>query len=450
MLLRILRDTLRPPKDEPDGAEAESARGEELFPDAPERSVVVIIYGPSRSNPFHGMSVLFQEELARRGLYCHAVEWGAAVWSNPQFANLIFDRKVRYCISWAGVGASIETTLAGKQENVWAASKTPLFKLMGDHPAYFLDLHRSPSSLFVNVYGFQEHRDFFTRNLSPKGYSAIVPLVHLDPLPPSDIDFEAKKQGKIYFLKNGNDPEALRRRWQARLPSKVAGALLALSEELLASLPVERSWTIEERVVRYFADLGIDVAGRTKFLSLYIAQLDDYMRRVKSAMIVQSLLDFPIEVHGEKWEHIDFSGRRATLVPYGDYTRSKELIREALAVLDMSPNTYSLPHERFVRCASRHTLCLTNHSEYLAREFAPLGQPLFDFTPDSIRATVGAALEDPHGHVEAGRRIGAEFKRRHSLDDLFDFFDMLAEQIGVQEGGDPMIQEFFSWPPQFV
>jgi len=421
-----------------------------MFSNAPERSVVVVIYGPSRSNPFKSMAGVIAAECSRRGLQCFAMDLWESPWPNPEFDALYHGNKIRYGVAWGGIGAAIEVPTGDKQRNVWDAGKTPLFKLMGDHPAYFLDLHISPYSTFVNTYGFSEHRDFFLRHMDVKGYGAIVPLVAIDALEPAQLDFEAKKKGKIFFLKNGNDPEALRQAWRDRLPPQVAESLLAMGEELLASLPHERSWEIENLVVRHFAELGIDIADRLKFLSFHIAQLDDFLRRVKSNMIAESLLDFPIEIHGECWDHLDFSGRRAQLVPFGDYTRSKQLISEALCVLDMSPNTHSRPHERFLRCASRHTLCLTNQNDFLAQQFGPFGQPLFDFTPDSIRESVSRVIADPAGHVEIGRQVGAEFTRLYPEGGLLDFFEMMTAQIRVQEGEDPLIQNFFSWPPKWV
>jgi hypothetical protein len=444
MLLKLIRGALAKPE-----AQGESPQATEpLFPDAAERSVVLVSFGPSRSNPFASMAEEMTRAYAERGLHCHLVDMLNTQWPNPPLENLFLENKVRYGVAWAGIGAEMELSADGKTVNAFAATDTPVFKMMGDHPAYFLDLNVSPHPTQVNVYGFAEHRDFYLRHLRTRAYGAIAPLTQIDPLDESVLDFAAKRGGKIVFLKNGNNPEALRQAWRARLPGSAADILLAMSEELQAALPGRRSDDTEGLVVRHFAGLGVDIAERTQFVAFYVAQMDDYLRRVKSDMITRSLLDFPIEVHGENWEHIDFSGARARLIPFGDYTRSKQLIAESLAVLDMAPNTHHQPHERFLRCASRHTLCLTNRIEVLEREYAPLGQPLFDFTPDSIRAVVSRVYDDPAAHVEAGRAIGSEFKRRHAPRALVDFYEMMADQIAIQQGPDPQIQRFLVWPPK--
>jgi hypothetical protein len=446
MLLNLIKGALGKPE-----TQAESPlQGQHLFPDAAERSVVLVSHGPSRSNPFASMAQALSLSFARRGLHCHLVDLLTLPWPNPALENLFLEGKIRYAIAWGGIGSELDMQVGEKRINAFAATDTPVFKMMGDHPAYNIDLSISRHPVQVNVYGFAEHRDFYMRHLQGRGYGATIPLMQFDPLEEAQLDFAAKRGGKIVFLKNGNSPEGLRQAWRARLPASVADMLLAMSEELLAMLPDRRADDVETLAVRHFASLGLDIAERTQFICFYIAQLDDYLRRVKSDMIARALLDFPIEVHGECWEHIDFSGRRAKLVPFGDYTRSKQLIAESLAVLDMAPNTHQQPHERFVRCASRHTLCLTNRIEVLEREYEPFGQPLFEFTPDSIRAVVGKVYDDPAAHVEAGRRVGAEYKRRHSADSLIDFFEMMADQIAVQQGPDPAIQPFLVWPPRRI
>jgi len=447
MLLKLIKGALAkaPPGA---GAAAAAVSPASPFPDAPERSVVVVAFGPSRSNPFINMAKIMAEAYARLGLYCHVVDMLTAPWPNPELESLFLNRQVRYGIAWGGIGADMELNLDGQARNAWGLTNTPVFKMIGDHPAYFLDVNVSNHPTAVNLYGFVEHRDFFMRHLQTQGYGAIAPISQIDSLEPEHLDFKAKQGAKIVFLKNGNAPEDLRRAWRARLPASIANMLLEMSEELHATLDTTHAGDLETSVVGYFAGLGIDVAGRTKFLAFYIAQLDDYLRRVKSTMITTALLDFPIEVHGECWEHIDFTGRHAKLIPYGDYVKSKQLISEALAVLDMSPNTRHQPHERFVRCASRHTLCLTNRIDYLEHEFAPFGQPMFDFNPDSIRATVGAVLDDPGRHVEIGRLIGVEFKRRYSATQLIDFFEMMSDQVQLQQGPDPQVQRFLVWPPK--
>ncbi len=441
MLIKILKSAFeKPPEDI-----AEEANP---FPGAGERSVVVVVHGASRSDPFKNLAHMLTSQYSAKGLHCHIIDMFNQPRPYPGLEAMFQRNQVRYGIGWGGIGADLGLPADGQEVNAWMATNTPFFKMIGDHPAYFLDVNVSPASNFVNVYGFAEHRDFFVRHLNPRGYAAMNPVTALEPLDAAAIDFRAKQGGPVVFLKNGNDPEGLRRAWKLRASASVARALSEMGEDLLATIATEREWRIEKTVVDYFLGRGIDISAKLEFLAFYIAQLDDLLRRVKSRMIAESLLDFPIEVHGESWEYLDFTGKKAKLVPYGNYARSTQLITEALCVLDMAPNTRSQPHERFIRCASRHTLCLTNQIDILEQDYGARGQPLFDFTPDSIRSHVSTVLENPARHVEIGRAVGAEFERRNSRTALVDFLEMWADQMALMSGDDPQIQGFLVWPPK--
>jgi hypothetical protein len=442
MLINILKNAF-----EKKEAAAPSANP---FPDAKERSVVVVAYGVSRSDPFKAMAAALTEVYAGLGLHCYVMDMLNTSWPNHALEEMFAADQIRYGIGWGGIGW--DATLMPPDMpsmNAWATTRTPFFKIIGDHPAYFLDISTNLGSSFVNIYGYPEHRDFFVRHIN-QGFGAVVPLQPIDPLEPGELDFKAKESGPVVFLKNGNDPEGLRRSWRSRMPPHVAKALLEMSEDLLSTLPREREWRIESMIVKYFDAIGLRIADKVKFLAFYIAQMDDYLRRVKSQMIAESLLDFPIEVHGECWEHLDFSGRKAKLIPYGNYVRSSQLMKDALCVIDMPPNTRSYPHERYVRCASRYTLCLTSHNDLLEQQFAPFGQPMFEYTPDSIRAHMAAVLENPARHVEIGRAVGHEFARLYPRNGLVHLMEDLADQIRVQEGDHPGLQGFLVWPPKKI
>jgi len=349
---------------------------------------------------------------------------------------------------FAGFGAELAGTADGVRRNFWSLCRTPFFKMLGDHPAYFLDRHYHHSDYLVNVYGYPEHRDFYAR-IAPGRPAAVPPVAPIDPLDAKEIDFDAKTRGKVYFLKNGNDPEALRAKWRERLGELVARTLLELSEALTPSSEFDVTCVDIERIAtRHVAErLYFDLSTDVRLLALYVAQLDDYVRRVKSTLIARAVLDLPVEVHGELWSHVDFEGRRAKLVSSGDYFVSRELLRGALAIIDMSPNSALGLHERFVRAASRHTLCITNDTPAIAPVHSNATAATFRFSADSIRDRVAWALEHPEAAVALGASVGEAFGARHSTDDLTNFFDGVTQHFHVVARGNPFIQDFFVWPP---
>jgi hypothetical protein len=416
-------------------------------PQTGQRDTVVTFLGSTRSRALDGYLAAWGPLIERRGWKHRIVNGGNAGEVERMFADGLAGT-FAFAYGFAGMGTELEGTTQSGARSFWSLARTPFLKILGDHPSYFLDRHFDLSPYSINVYGYPEHREFH-RRMAPGRPSAVMPLAAVDPLPAHTVDRETKKRGKVLFLKNGNDPEALRTRWRDRLPPLVARVLLELSERLTpsATQPVTCE-DIEHAAVEHVMErLGFDLSSDLRMLALYIAQLDDYVRRAKSTMIVRALLDLPVEVHGELWSHVDLAGKRAQLVPSGDYFVSRELMKDALAVIDMTPNSERGIHERFVRAASRHTLCVTNDTPALRQQFPEATKAVFAFDPDSIRDRVEWVLSHPGEAVDLGLEIGARFAARHPEDQLIEFFAGIAEHYTLLADGNPMVQDFFVWPP---
>lgn len=453
MLTSVLKTMLlRPaaneaPRQKPDSGQRPESVVLPLHPMTGRRDTVVTFLGRTRSRALDGYLAAWGAMLGRRGLNHRVVNAGNPAEVEGMFADALAGT-FAFGYGFAGIGADQEGVTDGAARSLWSLSRTPFLKILGDHPAYFLDRHFDISPFTINAYGYPEHQDFH-RRIAPGRPSALMPVAPLDALPESAIDPETKRQGKILFLKNGNDPEALRTRWRDRLPELVARSLLELSERLAPSATNAVTCADIERVaIDHVMDrLGFDLGSDLRLLALYIAQIDDYVRRVKSTLIARALLDLPVEVHGELWSHVDFAGRQAKLASSGDYFASRDLMKGALAVIDMTPNSDLGLHERFVRAASRHTLCITNDNRAVRERFPEATQATFAFDADSIRDRVSWALDHPADAVDLGRRVGVSFAARHREEDLADFFEGIAQHFQLLAHGNPMIQDFFVWPP---
>jgi hypothetical protein len=69
----------------------------------------------------------------------------------------------------------------------------------------------------------------------------------------------------------------------------------------------------------------------------------DSSQTLKAEMVAKALLDFPVHIRGAGWDHVDFSGGRASYVNACNYNESRDLIRHSLGLIDMSPNTALSP-----------------------------------------------------------------------------------------------------------
>ena len=370
--------------------------------------------------------------------------------ATAQLGGVISKGNIEFVFTFVGMGADLRgTTSDGKEGNLWEALRVPLISVNGDSPAYFFDRHVMPGPMFACLYAYPEHHQLRKRLPEVRGLVGVVPHVVLDPTPKSAIDFSRKEQGKLLFLKNGNDPEKLLVAWREALPDSVFLMLADLAGELAGNLQGDVGNDIDALVVAYFQNRGLDIDAMWNLRLFFIAQLDDYLRRLKSTLITESLLDFPIEVHGFNWEHVDFTNKRAKLVSFADHNASRGLIRESLGLLDMSPNTGLAPHDRPMRAFGMHTLCLTNDQEYFRRRVPQLCDAFtFRFEPESVQSKVADVLAHPRRYIDLGIEVASAIHQGHEPEVFGQFMIDLAKCLKLEGASRfPSLQPYFAWPP---
>jgi len=332
----------------------------------------------------------------------HCAEIVLIDFRNPEWQR-DFDAAARepiwFGISPFGGGELINTT--GGAISPWASAGIPFVRLYGDLPAYFPVKHAQHFSNSINAYGHAEHQAFFVRWMEPKAPTVWLPLFPFDAVPIDSVSLAAKENsGLVVFPKNGNSPDALVDYWVASLPVSIATVLKGAAEEAVAR--IDSTLELAKLILEHFAHLSVDISGQKRLLLFLVAQLDDYLRRMKSTMIARSLLEFPVTIRGVNWDHIDFEGKRARRDPDSNYARTRNLLDQAVAIVDMSPNTECGPHDRVLRAAGRYTAFLTNRSRFFSENFSDADTFTFRFEPDSIRDRVDLALSRPRDMVAKG------------------------------------------------
>lgn len=346
---------------------------------------------------------------------------------------------------WAGLGGK---TGDGEEVNFWEANRVPYISLSGDSPVYYFVRHIMPSPWHACLYVYPEHLELRRRLGKTPTISGLVPPIPIDLTDKRDIDFRKKESGKLLFLKNGNDPEKLIQIWRESVPPATFIALTDLAGDLVNSITTDIGCDIDALVTKYFLAKGWDISEWRNHRLFFDAQLDDYLRRVKSVMIADVLADFPVEIHGFNWDHFDFSRRRATFVPGGDYTRSRANIVDALGLVDMSPNTQLAPHDRPMRAFGLCTLCVTNEQRFFTDNFANADMFSYRFEKDDLSAKIADVVSHPKRYVELGLEVAEHFRRDRHPHDLAQFMLDTASHIRLANGPRPAgLQDFFIWPP---
>ena len=357
--------------------------------------------------------------------------------------------EVKLVYSWVSMGLGIKVRQQdGLEVDLWQDLHLPFITFHGDSPAYFFDRHVVPDSKFVTIYGFDEHRELRKRLPHVNGPLDTLWPPALDEVPLGQLDFEKKKNGKILFLKNGRDPAWLRQLWASCLEPRLLQAINALASELESDLDNPAHNQIDDLIVRYFNDLGFDIESLLKLRLFFIAQLDDYLRALKCTRMAEALMDLPVEIRGNNWEHLDFTGKKATYIDECDYSKSAGLIRETLGLIDISPNTATRPHDRVMRAYGAHTLCLTNEQQFLY-ELPHEERLSFRFEKESLQQQVAYLLDHKAAALEMGVEVAEAYKTKHpriaAVTKMLEYASFVKlDNLRQRPTGS---QDFFVWPP---
>jgi hypothetical protein len=410
---------------------------------------VLFLSGTTRGATLEGIGRSLGQDFQALGMECVEV---SLVAEGPQLLEKLkrvnFE-EIKLVYSWASMGVSVRFKDSdGKEHDLWSELGIPFITAHGDSPAYFFDRHVVRDSKIVTFYAFTEHCELRKRLPQLNGLIGTPWPTPLNEIPIDKLDFEKKKNGKLLFLKNGKNPVQLKRFWSSCLEPCLLRAILDLAAELESDLDNPANIQIDDLITRYFHDQGFDIERLFKLRLFFIAQLDDYLRAVKSTRIAQALMDFPIEIRGNNWDHLDFTGRKATYIDECDFAKSTELIRNSFGLLDVSPNTVSRPHDRYMRACGAHTFCLTNEQDFL--EELPHRERLsFRFEKEDLQQKVACLLENKAVALNMGVEVAQAYSAKHPREELpikmLEYASLARlDNLRQRPAGS---QDFFVWPP---
>ena len=372
----------------------------------------------------------------------------------PKLQAALDTKDIYFAFSLAAIGRDILLTDAyGNSQTIWHNRNIPFITIHGDSPAYYFDRHVNESANCATLYLYREHYHY--RKQLPKliGLFGLCPVFPFDPVPFESVDFKAKENGKLYFMKNGGDPEQLKALWKAKLPPAVADILLEMADGLAGNLETDLGGDLDALLLAFFQSKGMDITHLTHLRLICNAQLDDYMRRVKSTMIAEVLRDFPVEIHGMGWDHLDVSGKPCKLVTRVDYLASHQMMRNGLGVIDMSPNTQSGFHDRLSRSFSAYTLCVTNEQQSITEMMGGVvPKSCYQFNRESIADTVADVLAHPKQYVELGIEMARAFAQQMPESAAVSQLIYIADTLRLASRTEPMLdlQDPLFWPPKSV
>lgn len=358
-----------------------------------------------------------------------------------RFFKVMSSGKVKFGMTWCGLGQDLKVGLkSGGDVNIWEEFNIPLLKFQGDMPAYYIERHMDIPSNSVLIYGFDEHLAVHD-SIFPASQcvAAVVPPCLFYDTTQSELDFAARKRGQLYFFKNGKDPNQLIRYWEEGLPTELGKHLRNIASELLSFALEPGRLQIYEVIVNYFADQKIR-PNNINLLCFFVAQMDDFLRRIKSTMVAQALLPFPVVILGEGWGYLETAGAKATVARSQHPGLTENLYRSQLGIIDMSPNTDTNGHDRMCRAAGTYSFALANQTTWLNELSPAMNDAGYRFEFESIQDAVNIALNNPDNCIELGREYGQSFREQNHPDVFLDRICELAELAKVNNARPPGCQ----------
>lgn len=370
---------------------------------------------------------------------CRSVDWNA----------------VEFVFSFCSMGMDIQSLdSSGSPHNIWDLLGVPFISIHGDSPAYFFDRHIVPSSLFVTLYSYEEH--YRSRTLLPERKGIIKPIspIILERIPSNKAkSHKGEYPSELVFLKNGGDPAKLVDFWKSRIyPSSryIYNALMEISSEIESNLDIATNDRIEDAIEGYFwsREIDLDEYNLLNTKLFLTAQIDDYIRRVKCTKVANWLLDFPVHIVGNNWEHIDFSWGKVLYENECNFRKSNQIIANALAVIDLSPNTSSSPHDRVMRSFGAKTACISNLQKF--HDILP-GSELttYSFNKDSLQNAISYAIGHPGEIIDCGIEDAESYDEKFPSSGLAKSMLEYASLARFNQTKQRIegLQEFFVWPP---
>jgi hypothetical protein len=373
--------------------------------------------------------------------------------SNPDWFEKfkeMLNEPIWFAASYFGSGQEIAMSQSGKSGNLWDMAGIPFVRFFGDIPAYFPDRHMEQFANSINAYSDIDHVAFYRRWFRSPCLSVVHPRILQDPAPVDQVAWKAKLNGKIIFPKNGNPPLQLITYWREQLPPPICHALESIAEECIGKDLLNHAPHFDDRVLAHFSSLGIDASAKPELVCFLVAQLDDYLRRIKSTMIAEALLNLPVIIRGRNWEHVSFEGKAATYDPESGSAETVALIDHSPAVIDMSPNTVHSPHDRICRAVGRNTAFLTNSQEYFDSTLGALAPKCtFSFELEAIQSMVEHFVLHPKDAIDLGveqsKLLRPALSEANYLNSILGAVDSVSFSKGSRPPG---TQGFLSFPPK--
>ena len=398
------------------------------------KNKIIILGGHGENDSINGLMRGYIPLFEARGFEVFNYNLSDQSWNRQQLIEVLQSKEVLFALTYLGFGQniSIVTEENGNPKNIWEFFNVPLLKWQGDIAAYLLERHIAIPRNAVNLYPYEEWFYYWKNWIVPTDYSLtrIIQPFPLYSIPLSTVNRKQRLQGKLVFHKTGGNPDSIIEKCKQQLPNSIFSLFKNMCEILISKEYVQKpSISVGDLISTFLVNQGISARISPKLFHFLAAQLDSYSRCVKLTLVVNSLLDFPIVIHGRGWEYIDFSNTKAQNLPPINYEESTDIFLNQFGVIDISPNTSDSPHDRIWRAAGSYNLCITNKQAWIDK-FVGFENLMYEFNKESIQETVSNILKNPEESQEMAIAFGERFRlvwtEQKAVDQLIEIAELVS------------------------
>ena len=324
---------------------------------------------------------------------------------------------VGFALTMSGVGA--DATVDGKL--LWDVHKVPLFNWCCDHPCYFPIRQVLRSPYLLHGYVFPDHARYNFRHFRSNG---VAYAVHLG-IPPRSIFPRAPLQvhdrnGRIMFTKSGRDTNEMEARWR-NYGSEISHILFAAAEELLHR-PTGDFIPVLQRIAE---PRGLFIDGNSSMAMALIGELDPYIRFRRANLVMQSVLQYPVDVYGTGWDHIAWDGARARYYGAMPWKSMVEQLPGYSGCLSTNPLIDESVHDRVFFALAAGVPPISDSNAFSRTNMPGLERYAFAFTPEQIGQAVNTVLAEPAAAIQrtedAWQALSGPFGLRRSVSQIAQF-----------------------------
>ena len=375
------------------------------------------VYGHSEGQVLENFGKQIAPELASFGITLLTVDMTDAASFSKNIIELAQQNPL-FVFGYAGIGSKIDVSGNGLQANLWEQFGVPFISLYGDSPSYMMEiLHIQKSRWEVGLYGFSEHLEYRKTSGPAPGLLGKAPYWNLNLN--TNLDYSRKKNGPLIFLKNNYNHEEIILNWKRIHSFKIKNFLLETGDYLISNHSKKSHADVVFLVDNFLSTLHLFGSGLNNLRNYLVSQLDRFIRGYRANFLAKILLDYPVQIHGSGWEHLDTTNAVGNIFSDVNYELSNSYIASALATLNISPNTLGGLHDRHARSFGAGTLCISNYSVSEINDLMLPNAASYLLEESSIRESIEWALNNRNEVIEVGKDVANKMATNFSLDKGF-------------------------------